>query len=62
MKTPKNWNKMTRQEQEEWLVKKYQDAVYLADTLKRLLATVRGGQRVTIPEIDRPDELLLKDI
>jgi hypothetical protein len=62
MKTPKNWDKMTRQDQEEWLVKKYQDAVHLADTLKRLLATVRGGQRVVMPEIDRPDELLLKDI
>jgi hypothetical protein len=62
MRMPKNWNKMTRQEQEEWLVRKYVDAVSVADALKRMLATVRGGQRVTIPEIDRPDELLLKDI
>ena len=62
MKMPKNWNKMTRQEQEEWLVKKYQAALEVTDTIRRMLATVRGGQRVEVKEIDRPDEALLKDL
>lgn len=62
MKMPKNWNKMTRHEQEEWLVKKYVAAVEVADTIKRMLAIVRGGQRVEVKEIDRPDEALLKDL
>lgn len=62
MKMPKNWNKMTRQDQEEWLVKKYQDALDVADTFKRMLATVRGGQKVEVREVDRPDEAILKDL
>lgn len=62
MKMPKNWNKMTRNEQEEWLVKKYQEAINVADELKRMLGIVRGGQKVEVKEIDRPDEAILKDL
>jgi hypothetical protein len=62
MKMPKNWNKMTRHDQEEWLVKKYQEAVDVADSYKRMLATVRGGNKVEIKEVDRPDEAILKDL
>jgi hypothetical protein len=61
MKMPKNWNKMTAAQQENLLVNKYQELVAEVDQVKKLLATVRGGKRVTIPEIDRPDEAILKD-
>jgi hypothetical protein len=62
MKMPKGFNKMPVMDQESWLVQKLEDVHTVESQLKRLLATVRGGQRVVIPEIDRPDELLLKDI
>lgn len=61
MKVPKNWNKMTASQQETLLVKKYQDLLAEVDAIKKMLGIVRGGQRVTIPEIDRPDEALLKE-
>jgi hypothetical protein len=53
---------MTRHDQEEWLVKKYQEAVDVADSYKRMLAIVRGGNKVEVKEIDRPDEAILKDL
>jgi hypothetical protein len=53
---------MTRHDQEIWLVKKYQETVDIADTYKRMLATVRGGNKVEVKEIDRPDEAILKDL
>jgi hypothetical protein len=61
MRIPKNWNKMTAAQQEILLVNKYQELTAEVDEVRKLLATVRGGQRVTIPEIDRPDEAILKD-
>ena len=61
MRMPKNWNKMTAAQQEILLVNKYQELTAQVDEVRKLLATVRGGQRVTIPEIDRPDEAILKD-
>ncbi len=48
-------------DQETWLVKKLQDLYVVENQLKKLLGAVRGGQRVTIPEIERPDEALLKE-
>lgn len=62
MKMPKGFNKMPAKDQESWLVEKLQDLHSVESQLRKLLAAVRGGQRVVIPEIDRPDELLLKDI
>jgi len=61
MKMPKGFNKMPAMDQESWLVQKLQDVYSVESQLKKLLAAVRGGQRVNIPEIDRPDEAILKE-
>lgn len=61
MKVPKGFNKMTTVEQESWLIKKLQELHEVEKELRRLLGTVRGGQRVSASEIDRPDEAILKD-
>jgi hypothetical protein len=61
MKMPKGFNKMPAMDQESWLVQKLQDLYSVESQLKKLLAAVRGGQRVIIPEIDRPDEAILKE-
>jgi hypothetical protein len=61
MKMPKGFNKMTAKDQESWLVKKLQEVYAVETELRKLLGAVRGGQRVSIPEIDRPDEAILKD-
>jgi hypothetical protein len=61
MKMPKGFNKMPAMDQESWLVQKLQDLYSVESQLKKLLAAVRGGQRVNIPEIDRPDEAILKE-
>lgn len=41
---------MTLDEQERWLVDKLQQNYAIQDEIKRLLATVRGGQRIKINE------------
>lgn len=46
----KKVNEMTLDEQEAWLVKKLQQYYAIQDDIKRLLATVRGGQRIMINE------------
>jgi hypothetical protein len=58
---PKGFNKMTAKDQETWLIKKLQELFEVENELRRMLGTVRGGQRVSVPEIDRPDEAILKD-
>ena len=60
MKMPKNWNKLKLDEQENWLVKKYQEMMNDVDSVSRMLAKIRGGQRIVVKEVDRPDEALLK--
>ena len=60
MKMPKNWNKLNLSEQESWLVKKYQEMISDVDSVSRMLAKIRGGQRIVVKEIERPDEALLK--
>ena len=60
MKMPKNWNKMTPAEQETWLVNQYQMYCQIENQISRMLAKVRGGQRIIMNEIERPDELILK--
>ena len=61
MKMPKNWNKLSLNEQESWLVKKYQEMLSEVDSVTRMLAKIRGGQRIKIAdEISRPDEAILK--
>ena len=60
MKMPKNFNRMTIQEQESWLVKEYIKVCELQNEISRMLAKIRGGTKMIVKEIERPDELLLK--
>lgn len=61
MKTPKKFNSWNLKEQEDWLIKKYNEITSIEDEVRKLLAKVRGGQRVHIEEdITRPDEIYLK--
>ena len=60
MRMPSKWNKMTINEQESWLVKKYQEMLTEVDSVTKMLAKIRGGQRIQVKEIERPDEAILK--
>jgi beta-mannanase len=60
MKMPKNWNRLNITEQESWLVKKYQEMISEVESVSKMLAKLRGGQRIVVKEIERPDEALLK--
>ena len=60
MKMPKGFNKWSLSEQESWLVKKYQEMLNEVDSVTRMLAKIRGGQRIKVAEVDRPDEAILK--
>ena len=61
MKMPKGFSKWSLNEQESWLVKKYQEMLSEVDSVTRMLAKIRGGQRIKIAdEISRPDEAILK--
>lgn len=42
----KKINEMTLDEQERWLVDKLQEYYAIQDDIKRLLAKVRGGQKI----------------
>ena len=57
---PSKWNKMKIEEQEQWLVKKYQEMISEVESVSKMLAKLRGGQRIVVKEIERPDEALLK--
>ena len=60
---PKNWNKLTLAEQENWLVKKYSEIVAEEQSVKRMLAQVRGKVKIKIAEDElRPDEIILKGL
>ena len=60
MKMPKGFSKWSLNEQESWLVKKYQEMLTEVDAVTRMLAKIRGGQRIKVTEIERPDEAILK--
>lgn len=60
MKMPKNWNKWTLSEQELWLVGRLQEYYAVESQITKMLAKIRGGERIQVKEIDRPDEALLK--
>lgn len=60
MKMPKNWNKWTLSEQELWLVGRLQEYYLIENQITKMLAKLRGGQKIEVKEIDRPDEALLK--
>ena len=57
---PKGFSKWSLNDQETWLVKKYQEMMSEVDSVTKLLAKIRGGQRIQVKEVDRPDEALLK--
>jgi len=60
MKMPKGFSKWSMQEQEIWLVNKLQYYYDVQSQISRMLASIRGGQRLQISEVERPDEALLK--
>jgi len=60
MKMPKGFSKWSLNEQESWLVKKYQEMSTEVDAVTKMLAKIRGGQRIKVTEIERPDEAILK--
>ena len=63
MKMPKKWNSLSLAEQENWLVKKYGEIVAEEQSVKRMLAQVRGKVKIKIAEEDyRPDVEALKGI
>jgi hypothetical protein len=60
MKMPKGFSKWSLNEQESWLVKRYQEMLSEVDSVTKMLAKIRGGQRIKVTEVDRPDEAILK--
>lgn len=61
MRYPKNWNKMSLTEQENWLVKKLTELYNEEVEVKKMLGKVRGGQKINIVIDERPDLLEMKD-
>jgi hypothetical protein len=51
---------MSLTEQELWLVNKLKEFYEIDDQIRKMLAKIRGGNKVEVKEIDRPDEALLK--
>lgn len=60
MKMPKGFSKWSLNDQESWLVKKYIEMTSEVDEVSKMLAKIRGGQRIKVTEVDRPDEAILK--
>jgi len=61
MKLPKNFYKMSLSEQEIFLVKRITEIYVEEDSIRKMLAKIRGGYKIIEPkEIDRPDEFILK--
>lgn len=52
---------MSASDQENWLVKKLMELQQEEAKLRRLLATVRGGNKLIIKSDERPDEMMLKE-
>ena len=51
MKMPKGFNKWSATEQEVWLVNKLQYYYDIQSQITRMLASIRGGQRLQVSEI-----------
>jgi hypothetical protein len=62
MRYPKGFNKWTLQQQEEFFIKKLQELYNIEQEIRHTLAKIRGGNRMEYKEIERPDEILLKDL
>jgi hypothetical protein len=60
MKMPKGFSKWSLTEQELWLVNRLQEYYAVESQITKMLAKIRGGERIQVKEIDRPDEALLK--
>jgi hypothetical protein len=60
IKLPAKFNKMSIQEQEEILVKNLSVVYALEKEIREALGKIRGGNKIQVAEIDRPDEALLK--
>jgi hypothetical protein len=59
---PKGFNKWTLSQQEEFFTKKLQELYEIEQNIRHMLAKIRGGNRMEYKEIERPDEILLKDL
>jgi hypothetical protein len=62
MRMPKGFNKWTLSQQEEFFTKKLQDLYAIEQDIRQTLAKIRGGNRMEYKEIERPDEIILKDL
>ncbi len=60
MKMPKGFNKWTLLQQEEYFNNKLQELYSIETEYRRILARIRGGQKIELIEMDRPDEIELK--
>jgi hypothetical protein len=60
MKMPKGFSKWSLTEQELWLVNRLQEYYAVESQIVKMLAKIRGGHKIEVKEIDRPDEALLK--
>jgi len=60
MKMPKGFSKWSLTEQELWLVNRLQEYYAVESQITKMLAKIRGGERIQVKEIDRPDEAMLK--
>jgi hypothetical protein len=62
MRMPKGFNKWTLQQQEEFFIKKLNELYDIETEIKQTLAKIRGGNRMEYKEVERPDEIILKDL
>ena len=60
MKMPKGFSKWSLTEQELWLVNRLQEYYAVESQIVKMLAKIRGGVKIEVKEIDRPDEAMLK--
>ena len=62
MRMPKGFNKWTLQQQEEFFIKKLNELYDIETEIKQTLAKIRGGNRMEYKDVERPDEIILKDL
>ena len=62
MRMPKGFNKWTLSQQEEFFTKKLQELYDIEKDIRQNLAKIRGGNRLEFKEIERPDEIALKNL
>ena len=62
MRMPKNFNKWTLSQQEDFFSKKLQELYAIEQDIRRTLAKIRGGNRMEFKEVERPDEAELKGL